>query len=144
MFDHNWDNFQDWAGIDQNYVNSEASTGIYQCYCIYKNNHNKPKKRPNGEPKKLHHHKEWTLARIIGGGWYNTCDAYFWAFLGGSKISMTVGIAIGILNNLTSALVFKLISSVNFHSSSTQSSGIIITIFLMTYFNSGLFVTWLP
>jgi hypothetical protein len=135
MFNHNWSYFEEWAKKDLQYVSSRASTGIYQCYCIYKNSREKPHSR---------HHKEWFIFKIISGDWFDPCKYYFYNFLGGSRISMTVGITIGILNNLTSLLIFKLISSVNFHSRSTQSSVIIITIFLMTYFNSGLFVTWLP
>ena len=81
MFDHNWDNFEHWAKIDKDYQSSKASTGIYQCYCIYKNNHNKTKIRPNGKPKKLRHHVEWTIFR--GKEYWKTCDFYIWNFVGG-------------------------------------------------------------
>lgn len=94
-------------------------TGVYQCYC-----------------------QNQGFASAFSSGPASICETYYLKFLdGGILMTKPFGITIGILNNILAALIKFGGKNIKFHSTHTRSKFEFITIFVVSYYNSGLFVT---
>lgn len=97
-------------------------TGLYQCYC-----------------------RTTTLFSPLTHTLDNKCISYTYLdFGGGIYVTIPFGILIGILNNVGAWLIIKNIKDIGFHSNQSQRQATFVSIFVLSYFNSGLFITWLP
>lgn len=64
--------------------------------------------------------------------------------MGGIYATIPFGMCVGILNNIGAWLVIKYVPYISFKSNQSQRQAVFVTIFVMNYMNSGLFVSWLP
>lgn len=73
------------------------------------------------------------------------CISYTYLdFGGGIFVTMPLGMVIGILNNIGATLIIRFIKDIRFNSAQKQRQATFLAIFLMSYMNSGLFVSWMP
>lgn len=108
-----------WAQFDRKFEYVSGMTGIYQCYCNQK-----------------------TFIVTLFQGTSSQCWQYFIDYLGGGAIYVKImGVAIGIINNISFFTIRALATRIKFRSIVVRDRFIFVTLFLISYANSALFAT---
>lgn len=113
-------NYLMWANIDKAYRQDNSMTGIYQCFC------------------------QEEYGTLFGPLKQSTCIRFaYGALFGGHIAVIPFGISIGILNNIGATIVINQMPQIGFHSLQKQRQIIFLSIFVMSYLNSSLFLVWI-
>jgi len=124
MSNYSLQEYEKWATIDKSYQQVNAMTGLYQCYCRFEFS---------------------SILEPLKNKDYNVCISYTYLdFGGGIFVTMPLGMCIGMLNNIGAALVIRYVKDIRFNSAQKQRQATFVAIFLMSYINSGLFISWTP
>lgn len=113
--------YEYWAGLDNQFTQSDGTIGYYQCYC-----------------------NQQGLLHTLFKGSDNLCWSYFMHFGGGRWTIRLMGIVVGILNNLSYFLTKGLCFFVGFREKERRDRFIFLVTFFICYLNAGMFATEVP
>ena len=106
-----------YADIDKDYTLFKQGTGIYQCYC-------------KG--------RSYTELAESGLSDNDTCHKYFVQFGGGYALGELVTVVITVVNLVIRDVVIWMIKKVGYHTNTAEISAIMVTIYVTTFFNTGV------
>jgi hypothetical protein len=111
------DLFNMYADLDKDYTLYKQGTGIYQCYC------------------KGRSYTELAESGLSDG---DTCHKYFVQFGGGYALGELVTVVITVVNLIIRDVVIWMIKKVGYHTNTAEISAIMVTIYVATFFNTGI------
>jgi hypothetical protein len=106
--------FQEWAQIDRNYLPHSETTGVYSCYC-------------QANIGLTSFWKVWQDPQL------EICKDYLSAMVGGSLMTVPLGILNGILTKLIGFISILLLKKIGFHSRASERTTTVVMVSFASY-----------